>query len=361
MIQHLQNIAEDIRQDILKLCPDAETESQYLDQEELLLELFNGKNKLTSEVKEKIADLILGVMKNKYAHILAEKRLKHDEWWFSGYFAELPTIEIAKKWAEYNSVSKELDDDLLIQKIHEYAEAQKIDMGELLKQTILRWLDEGLFVEEYTPIWNSNTKGTCNDADTKLPHKEILKRWLKAKDEAKATLQKLTSSGHLKIEIRDQDFYGMKEKVRILTGESLYNLQGDFTFVDDYKKQADNLSSLTSLILFLQNRDFLKDYASLLAVADIYKKLSRIYEIDMGYKVNEFINGFRVSIGQLNNELCYIADKLEESIHVADNIKFSAEVFLDDMTIHLEDVKPVMGEMETHYSEEFKNVLGYEF
>ena len=99
----------------------------------------------------------------------------------------------------------------------------------------------------------------------------------------------------------------------------------------------------------------------MLAVADIYKKLSKIYEIDMGYTVNKFINGFMVSIGQLNHELRYVADKLEESIHVVHDIKFSAEVFLDDMLIHLEDVEPVMDEMETHYFEEFKKNFGYEF
>jgi len=31
--------------------------------------------------------------------------------WFHGYFAELPTIEVAKKWAEYNNISYEASDD----------------------------------------------------------------------------------------------------------------------------------------------------------------------------------------------------------------------------------------------------------
>jgi hypothetical protein len=68
-----------------------------------------------------------------------------------------------------------------------------------------------------------------------------------------------------------------------------------------------------------------------------------------------------VSIGQLNHELRYVADKLEESIHVAHEITFSAEVFVDDMLIHLEKVEPAMGEMAAHYFEEFKNNLGSEF
>lgn len=393
-----QNLKENIRQDILKLCPDAETENQYLDQEEQLAELFNGKHVLNIEAKERLADSILSALYNKYANLLTEKGLQKEDWWFHGYFAELPTIEIAKKCAEYNSINYEVNNDdleeaektqkkaqttsqliagdtsldkefrkkelikyLLIQKIHKYAESQKMDMDELLKQTILKWLDEGLFVKEYSPICNSTTKTTCNDVDTKLPHKEILKMWIKTKIEAREILQKLTSSGQLKIEFRDQDFYGMKEKLKIITGESLYKLEGSFTFSEDYKKQADNLSSLGCLIIFVRERGFLIDYASLLAVAGIYKKLSKVYEIDMGYKINDFIDEFKKSIQQLNNEIRYIADKLKESIHTTHNIKFHAEIFLHDMTINLEQVEPSEGETETHYIEEFKKSLDGEF
>ena len=46
-------------------------------------------------------------------------------------------------------------------------------------------------------------------------------------------------------------------------------------------------------------------------------KWGKYNEIDMGYKVNEFINEFGKSIRQLNHELRYVADKLEESIHIA--------------------------------------------
>jgi hypothetical protein len=81
----------------------------------------------------------------------------------------------------------------------------------------------------------------------------------------------------------------------------------------------------------------------------------------MGYKINDFIDEFKESIRQLNKELRYIADKLEESIHRTHNIKFIAEVFIDDMLFHLEKIEPVMDEMGTQYSEELKKSLGDEF
>jgi transcription initiation factor TFIIIB Brf1 subunit/transcription initiation factor TFIIB len=111
----------------------------------------------------------------------------------------------------------------------------------------------------------------------------------------------------------------------------------------------------------LWNRDFLEGYANLLGFVDIFKKLSKIYEIDLSYKINRFIDGFNDSIKQLNNELSRIADKLEEATHLRHNVKFSIETFVDSMTIHLEEIKPIMGETETHYFDEFKKIFGDEF
>ncbi len=395
-----QNLSEDIRQDILTLCPDAETESQYMDQEEIIADLFDGKKHLTREAKEKLADLILDSMRNKYtnAEIIIEKVFKGSKWWTQGYFAELPVLEILKKWAEYNNTSWEINDDdlaeaektqkearnanlliagdksldkelrkdalnevILTQKMTEYAETRKTDMGELLRQTILRWIEEGLFVNEYSPLCNSNNKQTCNDVDTKLIHKEIFKQWLTAKNKAKTLVEKLMVDGQLRIENRETNFFGMKETKKIITGESLYNLEGDFSFANDFKKQADGLKPLGSLAMFVRKQeDFFEDYALILAVADIYKKLSKIYEIDLGYKVDEFIISLKASMKLLNKELNYATEKLTQAIYKKHNIKFLIEI-TDSKIIKFEEVKPGMGEMETHYSNEFKRILDNEF
>ena len=360
-----QNTSEDLKKDILSLCPDAKTESQYLDQEEILADLFDGQKSLTQEAKEKLADLILGELYNKYNEIFIKKGLKPKQWWFSGYFAELPTLEIAKKWADYSEIYYEADseklEDELSEKIQDYAEKNKVEARELLKKTILRWLDDGLFVKEYIPICNSNSKNTCNDVSTKLSHKEVLKKWLEVKTEAKSILQKLIDSGELKVEFREKDFYGMKEAVKIITGESLYNFSRDFLFIRDFKIQVDNFKTLGYLILFLRNRDFLKGYASLLAFVDIYKKLSRIYEIDLGYKIVDFIEESIRSIEQLNRELKYIAERLEETVYHENNITFLAEFFLENLLFSLEGVQPGTGETETHYANKFQEILKDEF
>lgn len=54
-----ESLSEDLKSDILALYPDGKTERQYLEQEEEIANLFNGKNTLTKEAKEKLSDLIV--------------------------------------------------------------------------------------------------------------------------------------------------------------------------------------------------------------------------------------------------------------------------------------------------------------
>ena len=344
-----ENLNEDLKKDILALDPDAnaKTESQYFDQEEIIADLFNGKDKLAKEAKEKLADLILNFLYLDIERLEEGKRLV-----FSSYFAELPALDILKKWADYNEnyTKKEIEglekkgdeaaEKELTQKLKDYAEQNKKDIRDLLKETILKWLDEGLFVKEYQPIFNNDTKETCNDAKTKLPHKEVFKRWKLAKLNAKVVIQELIDKGELKVEDRNWELLDIKKTLKIITGESLYNLKGDFTFAKDFKKQADVFKGLGYLILFLRECRFIKDYAILLAFKELFKKLSKIYEIDLTYKIDKWINSFKGEVELLNQEITTIADRLDMAVFYKHNITFLQETFISDMLIDLEKIEP---------------------
>jgi len=378
-----ESLSEDLKKDILALYPEAKTESQYLDQEEIIADLFNGKDKLTKEAKEKLADLILD-----YLYLDIERLEEGKRWGFSSYFAELPALDILKKWAGYNELytKKEVEqlekkgdeaiEKELTQKLKDYAEKNKKDIRDLLKETILKWLDEGLFVKEYTPLFNSDTKETCHDTKTKLPHREVFKKWRLAKLGAKVKIQELIDRGELKIETRERarlygldelgDFFGTHRTIKIITGESLYNLKGDFTFAKDFKKQADVFKGLGYLILFLKKCRFIKDYAILLAFKELFKKLSKIYEIDLTYKIDRWIESFKRDIELLNDELILISERIEEAVYLKHNITFLKETFIKDMLIDLEKVKSsyVAGIDRYYidrYYQEFKKLFDEEF
>ena len=118
------------------------------------------------------------------------------------------------------------------------------------------------------------------------------------------------------------------------------------------------MKPLANLILFLKSGSFLEDYATLLGFAEVYRQLSVIYEIELGYKLATIVLEFKKSIERLNTELLYIADKLEEAHHLRNNPVFSTECFISNMLIDIEKITPAMSEDVLHYVEEFRPFLG---
>lgn len=398
-----ENLSEEIKQDLFALCPDAETESQYLDQEEVIADLFNGKNKLTKEAKEKLAEAMVDSPYREYAawwQVSEEIRAWMDLRYIEGFYGSIPNVEIAKKWAEYNKIEYEYEvddqelekseqvqvrakdagqlivgdkssdkefrkDQLrktgLTKKMKECAEKQDTDMRALLKKTLLRWLDEGLFTEVYIPLCFSEDTHTCNDIDTKLPHKEVFKAWLKAKAEAKALLQNLLNAGKLALADMHHEIFGTKKMLTIITGQSLYRLEENFTFAQDFKKQIGDFTGIGTLIVFLQRHEFLKDYATLLSFAEMFRRLSKVYEVDVAYKIQGWIRSIEDDIENINRELGFIAENLELASYIKHDIVFLKETFIEGMLIDLEKVEPGEDETVRHYRDELREILGGEF
>jgi hypothetical protein len=238
-----ESLSDDFKKDLKTLYDEVEYEHQYLDQEETIANLLNGKNELTKEAKEKLAELVADKSYNKYA---GKYQLYH-------YFAGIPLAEVARYFLASKGVkikgkplaqNQQTDDEDSqthkdIQKvIEDYARDNKVKIETILKEACLKWLD-GDLLEQYTPLVLSESKATYS-GDTKHPHNEIFKEWLKAKEKARATIQKLIDKGELKTEETGQD--------KTITGESLYNFKSDFEFVKDFKKQVDEYDANAGLI-----------------------------------------------------------------------------------------------------------------
>lgn len=238
-----ESLSDDFKKDLKTLYDEVEYEHQYLDQEETIANLLNGKNELTKEAKEKLAELIANKSYNKYAE---KYQLYH-------YFAGIPLAEVARYFLASKGVkikgkqlaqNQQADDEdskthADIQKvIEDYARDNKVKIEAILKEACLKWLD-GDLLEQYTPLVLSESKDTYS-GDTKHPHNEIFKEWLKAKEKARATIQKLIDKGELKTEETGQD--------KTITGESLYNFKSDFEFVKDFKKQVDEYNANLGIV-----------------------------------------------------------------------------------------------------------------
>lgn len=404
---------EQLQKDLLALYPDAKTERSYLEQEEIIYNLFNGKDKLTQEAKEKLAELIADECFNKHS----------GEWSFSGYFADIPLLEIVRKWADNNKINYEVSDKDLVEaerkqkqakdansliagdksldtpegkelrkekltakilpeKLTTYAKENKREIKDIITETILKWLDEDL-LDEYTPLFKSDKKATCNEQDTKLTHKELFKKWLDVKAEATKTIQGFIDKGELKTEKKIREHKRLKnlylklaqetgqdrqdtpitETKTIITGESLYNLKGDFNFVKDLREQAEDFKLLGALVLFLRECKFIKDYATLLGFLELYKKISKVFDEDLTYKIQGYIKSFNEDLEGLKMEFLMLADDIMEANYKGDRVYYLSKSYIEELlatTFDPDKIKPDTDKLKVYF-DAFKDLFGDSF
>jgi hypothetical protein len=371
---------KELQEDLLALYPDAKTEQRYLEQEEIIYKLFNGKDKLDKDDKEKLAELITDKCYNQYL----------DEWYFGGYFAELPLIEIGKRLVSksefYKEIKAETDEDIIKElelKLKGYKKNK-----ELLTNIIIGWIDEGLFVKDFTPLYLSEDKETCNNKETKLIHKEVFKKWLEVKAKATKTIQGLIDKGELKTIQKTKSFKnfnklisdlseylgGIKDETRqdkptkeviktIITGESLYNSKSDYQFIKDFKKQAEDFRVFGALVLFLRECHFVKEYATLLAFLELYKKLSKVFETDLTFKIKDYIKKFNADFALFRKELIILLEDIVKENYKTDRVYYLSESYLEEllsMPFDIENVKPDTERLKVYF-DAFKKILEDEF
>jgi len=172
--------------------------------------------------------------------------------------------------------------------------------------------------------------------------KEVFKKWLEVKARAKATIQELIDKGELKVEKRekvirinkniekiikgevcdidDGDEEIFRQTQTLITGESLYNLKGDFTFAKDFKKQVENFKVLGSLILPLRESRFIKEYSILLAFEILFKELSKIFRTDLTFRIESWKKAFKNDLWLLKREFLEIARDIEDMSNKSEQV-----------------------------------------
>jgi len=338
------------REDILALDPSAETERQYLEQEEILADAFHWENSLSNEAKRELVDKIVETIRCRYALSLNEKGLSAKEWNFDTYFGELPAMDILLRWASENGVPE--DDDLTTRFIETTERKGQTIRVELI-DIILKWMNEGLFEKEYVPIFKSRDKSTCNDKDTKCSHKEVFKKWIAGKRKAEELIRGLCATGELVRETRIKMIFNFEESVEVITGESLARCAHPFAL--EYGTQVNKLIPLGCLFLFLKSRSFMREYANLLDFQDILKKLSILYETDLSWKSEFQVKEFKEMIEQLNYEMAYVVEQYLDVARSKTASNYPFEFFVKGVMFSA-DIEPEESEATAHYRKELKGL-----
>ena len=252
-----------------ELYPDVEADHQYLDQEEIIANLFNGTKELTPEAQEKLASLVAECSYNKFAK---EYQLFH-------YFACIPVIEVARyflksygveiksKLLAKNQESDDEDDNIcdeVTKAMLEYATEHGTTIEKMLKEGVLKGLS-GLF-ERYTPLIVSNDAELLHrwlskkaEATTLLcKHVDFGELTLREHDDKETTRQKLYSKGlydseheaakkmfeNINMEVTGKGEIDEKKAFErfdgaVITGDSLYTFKENYEFVKDFKERVD--------------------------------------------------------------------------------------------------------------------------
>jgi hypothetical protein len=345
------NIPKETQDDLLILYPDAHTERQYLDEQEELAHFFTNGNTLTKTEKEELVKIIISSIPWEYVDLLKKKELDMYHLLFNGYFADLPIIDIFKKWAEYNNV--------------EYANGNNLkeiltshgDLEGIMRTTLLTWLNRGLFVSEYAPLCVSNSKATYSGIDTKLTHKDLIAFWIKEKEKSKTLIDSLIAKGNLKTKTTTKEFFGIEKHQKVLTGTSLYALSNECTFAKEYKEQIAGLREFGYLLLFLKRRDFITGYTTLLTLSNIYKKLSNIYELDLSYFPTRHLKNLDEDIRLMNQELTMVYEHIEAGFYSKKEYAFHIETSLETMFIDTGKLEAVSDETTRAYGENFEKIF----
>jgi hypothetical protein len=327
------NLPKEIQDDLSMLDEYVAHDKKYLEDEVFLYELFGNSKKLTPQNKQILIDRIFSCIYHDGFSKLKSGTEK-DGLLLLHFFAELPMDAVIQKWAEYTHIDfSEKDNDELLNVLEQYAQDKNKTMEAIIKETISRWLDGSLFLLEYTPLFFSNNHNTWN-GDTKLTHKEIFNRWYEELQKTKAYIDQLVSEGSLIIDNIDRELCGQMEKVKMITGESLYRSTLDIDFVNDYKKQVSYLLPLTGLRLFIERYNKpLENLETLKSFRELSEKFSDIFEIDMSEKYEEFVASLDQEIMLLNHSISMALDNLSGLLCARKDKKYCIDIKEDDFTL----------------------------
>jgi predicted nucleotidyltransferase len=147
-------------------------------------------------------------------------------------------------------------------------------------------------------------------------------------DEGKLTLKKVITYSQ---EERREDV--------IITGESIYSLEQEYEFANDFKKQLKDLMFFACLVENIKrNKDFTSHYGSMLYMRKILEQASSLFETNLTFYVDVHLSETNQKIDLLNLELKEVLRNLLEEIYSTATypIAFSP----DDFYFSIDDIKP---------------------
>lgn len=327
-----ENLSPEVQADMLALNPDCMTEYSYFFEEEKLSEVCKDKTKIDDEDIQKITDYIFDSISWDYMKFVVDHKMGISMAFFEGYYGSMPILYFVKKLASKFNVQYTDEEDMK-EKVYAIQNIQHE-----LKTIIHEEITNGLLFKDFIPLCNSTDYTTCNSIDTKLKHYEVLEQYIAEKNKARVYIQKYVDAGKLVIEERYKELFGIRKYYKSIAGESLYYLDEDVKFVNDYKIQVDGTMMFGYMIFLIKRGTFMECYSELLAFDDLLKQCSILLEVDLSFMSEHYVNTLKEKIRYINQHIRTAHDKIDGQLYSNKDIKFYMETYTQDFEFKLDEV-----------------------
>jgi hypothetical protein len=369
---------------------DIKTEGSILENDAELTELLKA---------EKLEEIAEGIGKHRFSYLNLEAPI--EEILINNYKLKLDlTPDEEENWLYRYDAKHEA--------INDYAQSKGKTVEELYSETAMEWISEGgLKNDEWTPLG--------------ITHPQVIKKWDEHLKKTEAKVEDLIKQGILKTDkdkkgeviVTGESLYNLptdyandyskhyRQRVDEYTPDVGFvidektgeHLDRDLIILDDEhrlsmlkagwdigrkaleqlqltkvvgekqigdKPTVIELREYAQLIITVQRRKFKESYAKLLAMLDLYEKLSKVFEVDVSYKIKDWVTDLQTEATEFNKAM----DSLLEGSGWGrrKSMKRKEKAFKENYYIDFENAKiPDGDDFIKTYEQNFEAVLGKGF
>jgi len=342
------NLPEATRNGLIRLDEFVASENRYLDDQVFLYELFRGGTELNEENKKRIINRVYSrVYYKKMREVKGDT--EKDGFLIHSSFAELFVKDVVLRLLGNAGIvcSKSDSDEEILTALEAYAKSMDTSMEALFKETLSRWLDQGLFVKDCLPLF-ANEK-----------HRDLFMAWYEELQKSKQYFQHLFDTRKLNKQKLETTFLGMPRMLEIVTGKSIYGCKEDVFFVEEYKRQIEMLVPFATLFLFTKKHASpVKNYKSLCVLRDLAQKISDIFDVDMTESYAGLIDSYKDEVKLLNFSLSRLIDVEIERLCLEDSFHYGLDIFDKAFSFNLDaNDDDGMAEIANMYMKEFDKTI----
>ncbi len=338
-----------VQKDILQLDDGVKYDHTYLFQEEQIARIMGTKKTLDTEGVEAITKAIINSIPWGHELRLPNTKISVKEVIFNGYFAGYPLIEFGKRLASRHNITYESEDDLR-DKLSEVD-----DLQYKLEKVIRDVVSDGSFFDEFTPLCLSKGYRT-HSSKTVLPHDELLKQWMKAKESITKTIESSIDSGELEVRECPVRFFEVSINKTYITGTSLDQTSLKLPFTKDFQSQLAESMDYVLPAFLVHKSTFFDNYQYLLGFKEVTVQISEIIGVDLSETVERHLEAIQESVDTLGFYIRQMNDQLLES-NSSLGVQYRLQTFIPDPSFTLISLESKQNESLEVFAEKLKPLL----